>query len=222
MKGEMIIKKFTPEHISDILRRIDVNDEDTIEFMDDYEEVADLGLSVDETLLIQLQGHAVIRDNKPVGDRITNKVDPKYKHCFLTADTNGGFTDYDVESNGISDARNDVVPTFVKDYEKLLIRKRKVAPNLDMFVEMIFENEAPKSYFCSTTETSESSPIVNRPEVDHLFHLLSVEARWWQSLNPSKENFKECDADWLFFSAVARHYDTLPSIDDKANVTVKR
>jgi hypothetical protein len=56
MKGDMIIKKLTPQKLSEILGRIDIDDQDTIELLDDEEKVAGLGLSDGETLLVQLPG----------------------------------------------------------------------------------------------------------------------------------------------------------------------
>jgi hypothetical protein len=38
-------------------------------------------------------------------------------------------------------------------------------------------------YYCSTEDPSESSPIVYRPEFDHLNHIRSVKARSWRTLN---------------------------------------
>jgi hypothetical protein len=64
------------------------------------------------------------------------------------------------------------------------------------------------AYFCSMEESSESSPIVNRIELDHL-HLVSFfDAQWWRTLNSTNARFKEADAYWLFFFAVTKYYDT--------------
>ena len=62
-------------------------------------------------------------------------------------------------------------------------------------------------YFCSTEESSESSPIVNLPELQHLVSLSSVNARLWRTLNPKKERFQETDAYWLLFSALTNYYE---------------
>jgi hypothetical protein len=56
IKGDKIIENLTPRELSEILGRIDVNDEDTIEEVDEDENVANLGLSHSETLLLQLPG----------------------------------------------------------------------------------------------------------------------------------------------------------------------
>jgi hypothetical protein len=69
-------------------------------------------------------------------------------------------------------------------------------------------------YIYSTEEPSESRPIVNRPELDHLNHISSVDAQWWRSLRPDEASFKEVDAYWLFFSAVTKYYETTTSTDD--------
>jgi hypothetical protein len=70
---------------------------------------------------------AVVTQDGSVGDPITEDVDPRYNHCFLKAETKGVFTEEDVGLNGILDADNLGAPKFVKDYEELLSRKRKVA-----------------------------------------------------------------------------------------------
>jgi hypothetical protein len=79
-------------------------------------------------------------------------------------------------------------------------------------------------YFCSTEEPSEFSPIVYRPEFDHLNHISSVDAEWWRTLKPDNARFKEADAYWLFFSAVTRYYETLhpPGGHSEPTITVKR
>ena len=54
-KGAMIIDKSSPERLSEILRNIDVSDENTIEELSEDELVADLGLSDGQTLLVQVR-----------------------------------------------------------------------------------------------------------------------------------------------------------------------
>jgi hypothetical protein len=85
-----------------------------------------------------------------------------------------------------------------------------------MFADIFFAE-----YFFSTEDPSESSPIVYRPELDHLIHIRSVNARSWRTLNPQKGRFKASDAYWLFFYAVTEYYETIPSTDDQ-DVTVKQ
>jgi hypothetical protein len=64
-------------------------------------------------------------------------VDPDYKHCFLEANEKR-FTDNDVNLNQIFDAPERDVLTFVEDYEKLLRRKRQVAPDVRCFCDLCF------------------------------------------------------------------------------------
>jgi hypothetical protein len=56
MKGEIIIKTLPCRRLSDILVKIDIDDDDTIEELNDEGKVADLGFSDGETLLLQLPG----------------------------------------------------------------------------------------------------------------------------------------------------------------------
>jgi hypothetical protein len=87
-------------------------------------------------------------------------------------------------------------------------------------VETLFDDATQQIYFGPSAESPES--IVNRPEVDHLIHISSVHERWWKTLNPhNARDFKESDAYWLFFSAVTKYYQTLPSTDVDAKITVK-
>jgi hypothetical protein len=70
------------------------------------------------------------------------------------------------------------------------------------------------NYFCSTEESSESSPIVNRLELDHLHLVSSVDQECWRTLDPAQARFKEADAYWLFFSAVTKYYQKTTPIDE--------
>jgi hypothetical protein len=157
-KGEMVIKKFTPQRTASILARINVEDEDTIEFLDEEDKVADFGPLEGQTLIVQLPGTSLIPpivcciliqvkvndsltddipEDSQVGDPITRNVDPDYKHCFLKA-YEKRFTERDVALNNISDAPEGEVLTFVEDYEKRLDQKRQVAPNVRCFCDLSF------------------------------------------------------------------------------------
>ena len=57
MKGDMVIKKLK---LSELLGKIDINDENTIEALDDEEKVANMGLSFGETLLLQTPGTSCV------------------------------------------------------------------------------------------------------------------------------------------------------------------
>jgi hypothetical protein len=54
LKGEKTIDNSTCGYLAEILRGIDVNDKDTIEVLDEEVQVADLGLSDGQTLLLRL------------------------------------------------------------------------------------------------------------------------------------------------------------------------
>ena len=84
--------------------------------------------------------------------------------------------------------------------------------------------EEESTYFCSTEESSESSPTTNSPEVHlpeirHLASLSSVNEEW-TTLNTG---FKESDAYWLLFFALSSHYKSYsePS-SDPSSIGVKR
>ena len=55
-KGAMIIDKSSSDRLPEILKNIDVGDENTIEELSEDELVADLGLSDGQTLLVRLSG----------------------------------------------------------------------------------------------------------------------------------------------------------------------
>ena len=59
----MIINKLTAKKLAQILRNIDVEDEDTIEDLIEDLTVADLQLSNGETLLLQLPGPGTSRNS---------------------------------------------------------------------------------------------------------------------------------------------------------------
>jgi hypothetical protein len=51
-KGDMIIKNLSPQGLSEVLGKIDVDDKNTIESVNDEVKVVDLGLSLGEALLV--------------------------------------------------------------------------------------------------------------------------------------------------------------------------
>ena len=93
-----------------------------------------------------------------------------------------------------------------------------------VLAERMIDEGTFAEYFCSTEESSESSPIVDLPELQHLVHVSSVDAQWWRTLNSEKARFKEADAYWLLFSAVTKYYETITSTDDHGEpiITVKQ
>ena len=64
--GKLIINNSTAKKLAQILKNIDVEDEDTIEDLLENLTVADLQLSNGETLLLQLPGPGTSRDPKGV------------------------------------------------------------------------------------------------------------------------------------------------------------
>jgi len=87
-------------------------------------------------------------------------------------------------------------------------------PLAEMFDKAIFDE-----YFCAKAESSDSSPTVSRPEVDHLIHISSINTMEWDPLSAIyRRPFTELDAYWLFFYAFANCSST-PSTD---GIVVKR
>ena len=91
---------------------------------------------------------------------------------------------------------------------------------MDVIVKTLFDEATLNEYFSPTAEYPKL--IVNQTEVEHLIHISSVNGRWWKSLDRhDPKGYKEYDAYWLFFSAVAKYYETLASTDDKGKITFK-
>ncbi|KAF8258395.1 hypothetical protein EI94DRAFT_1140636 [Lactarius quietus] len=238
-KGKKLINKSNLERLADRLGSFGVDDKDTIqvEELGDEDRVADLGLSVDQTLLVQLPGTSHIStivdfvlipvitfatQAISIGARVASKVDEEFSHfnCLLQAETKGNFMADDIDLNRICPDYGEG-PKFVKDYEELLSRKRRVAHNMRPFAEMLIDKPLFDEYFCSTEESSESSPIVNRPEMNHLIHLSSIDAMEWHPLSTGL--FGEDDAYWLLFYAFANHCSLLPpNTTGASNIVVKR
>ncbi|KAH9165661.1 hypothetical protein EDB89DRAFT_2008541 [Lactarius sanguifluus] len=95
--------------------------------------IAELNISTNEILFVKLPGQPVVTSDQ-VGSPIISQMDPEYKHCLLYANSKGGFTFEDIELNNIVDAKDRDAPEFVKTYEQMLGRKRKVADNVRCFL----------------------------------------------------------------------------------------
>ena len=72
MKGNTVMKKLSPQGLSEALGRIDVKDETTIEELYDEEKLADLGLLDYETLLLQVPGMSCV--STIIGGRVLIQV----------------------------------------------------------------------------------------------------------------------------------------------------
>jgi hypothetical protein len=148
-KGSLILNQATvttPEHLAEILSRIDVNDKDTIERLNEAVLVANLGLPQDQTLLVRMPGTSRIsiavgcvpiqavavkssEDEKPIGSPLQYQVDqdPLVQDLVIRASNRGVFVEDDIESNSIWEGAS---PGFVIAYEEILRRKRRAADNV--------------------------------------------------------------------------------------------
>lgn len=179
---------------------------------------------------------APITHDSPFGDAITTDVNPEYKHCFLKAKSQGRFVHEDIEFNAIYDSVPGISPGFVARHEGVLGQRRSWPLRfLSSFLiicfqlltngvrcarrmEGLIDEGLFAEYFCSAEESSESSPIVDLPEVHHIIHLSSVNARW---LEP---RFQESDAYSLYFIALTTYYEALapPVSHGEPIITVKQ
>jgi hypothetical protein len=139
----------TFERTEEILRSINVDDKDTIERVNESSRVTSLGLSDDQVLLTQLIGTssctytaigcvlilgigATSSEDDAIGPAVTSKLNPVYKDATLHAHGRGNFIEADFSSNYVKDETGQV-PEFVRKYEEMLGRKRKVLIDVRCF-----------------------------------------------------------------------------------------
>ncbi|KAH9018442.1 hypothetical protein EDB84DRAFT_1566413 [Lactarius hengduanensis] len=157
--------------------------------LDEMQVIEELNVMKEEVLLVQAldivlnEGHHFI----------TSKVNEKYEDVFLQADTQGNFTIEDFYSNRI---------TFLSEDAS---RKRKADDKMRAIAETLVDEATSKEYF-DYSRADISEPTVNRHEVIHFCHVSSVPREKYL-----EKRFKEEDANWLFFDAIAQHFKSLPS-----------
>ncbi|KAH9164869.1 hypothetical protein EDB89DRAFT_2014754 [Lactarius sanguifluus] len=217
LKGKNIINSSNSsiKCLAEILGNINIDDKDTVEELNTSVKAADLVLPPDETLLVRVPAVVSNEDHSlRVGDPVASKVGSKYKDCFLLMHIRGDFIEEDMNSNDIVAAY--IVPDFVKKYEEILGRKRKLA---DDDSEMLAKAEpfvgkaAWEKYFDNLTADQEMRFPANKHEINHLIHISSVDVEnsWDPLMEGSPRHFKEDDANWLFFYAIAHHFRSLHS-----------
>ena len=147
-RGTVIIDETaTPERLAELLRNVKDEVTEVVETV----KVASLGLSNGQVLLMQVMrrrgtscvstafgcvlilGIAVTPgEDDALGDPITSNLNPAYKDSFLYAQTKGKFVDRDFVSNDLM-VENGEVPEFIRKYEEMLGRKRKVLDDVRCF-----------------------------------------------------------------------------------------
>ncbi|KAI9443625.1 kinase-like domain-containing protein [Lactarius indigo] len=141
------------------------------------------------------------------GNCLTSELAQRYEDCFILAEYKGGFTAGDLTLNCMKSAPQKL-PRFVSAYKKALGQKREVTDEALANANLIVGTSTWKSYF-GGGETTHSA---NRHKVMHFIHIVSVDATSWDSLTEANRRpFKECDANWFFFYAIAHHIKFLPS-----------
>ncbi|KAH9003085.1 hypothetical protein EDB86DRAFT_122144 [Lactarius hatsudake] len=190
----------------------DVFSNERVEPLGGIETIAELNIPKKEILLVTLPGQPVVASGQ-VGAPITSQVDREYEHCFLKAHSKGGFTEADIQFNGIMDRDNDNddrdAPEFVKKYKQMLARKRKVADNMRGTAADIVDGG--DDYF--DYSTANVPAVVAKQEVIHVGQISSLYfgEHWELRNNGNTTLFKECDANWLFFYAITLQIKSRPS-----------
>ncbi|KAH8977764.1 hypothetical protein EDB92DRAFT_693795 [Lactarius akahatsu] len=200
----------------------DVFSNERVEPFSGMETIAELNIPKKEILLVTLPGQPVVTSDQ-VGSPIILQVDPEYEHCLLYAHSKGGFTFEDIDLNKIEDANDRDAPEFVKTYEQMLARKRKVADNMRGTAADIVDGG--DDYF--DYSTANVSAVVVKQEVIHVGQISSLYfGEHWELRNDGNTRlFKECDANWLFFYTIALQIKSRPSsitprLSVKLNVAV--
>jgi hypothetical protein len=151
-KGSKIIETTNVKRVNEILKSIDIEDEDTIEELDEGDQVVSLGLSNRQVLLMQpcgtsscstatgcvlILGIAVTtNEDGTLEAPIKFNLNLEYKDMFLHAHVKGDFIDDDFDSNDVATDDGEV-PEFVQKYQEMLGRKRKVPDNVSCFQYLI-------------------------------------------------------------------------------------
>lgn len=140
-KGQMTLKTLCPRSMAELLGSIDVNNPHHIQVLADEVKVGNLGLSENETLVVQVPGTShyywlclmqVIAEDSPFGDLAG------YKNCAFRAYSTRSLIEDDIEFNGIFDVADGEAPKFVKEYENILSRKRSVTPKVRVSMSCLF------------------------------------------------------------------------------------
>lgn len=164
LKGELIIQNVPRRRFHEKLSKIDVEDNETIRLLAEEDKVVDLGLLVGQSLLVQIPG---TRRTPCISTivvcvliqflAIPKDVNVIYKRFFLKAYREGFFTKNDLKLNDV-----DVdfgTPKFVKCYEDLLSRKRKVTPHV-RYIRILYVRHLTKNEVRSVRQQKRcSSPI---------------------------------------------------------------
>ncbi|KAF8260566.1 hypothetical protein EI94DRAFT_888504 [Lactarius quietus] len=130
-KGRFVINNSNSTDLKHTLTQIKT-EQDTTEWLCEDLEVAQLQLSADETLVVQLPvdthgSYDTTRDEHSAGEPITVQEGQEYEVVFLRAHHQGNFMDSDVRLNQIESNGTTVVPEFVVNFEWCLSRRRKIS-----------------------------------------------------------------------------------------------
>ncbi|KAK2463965.1 hypothetical protein APHAL10511_004016 [Amanita phalloides] len=174
-----------------------------------------------------------LKQNQEVFSTPPNPLDSnlvsQYRATFITLANPGVWTEADISYNNVKQWNTlNPEPGFVKEYERMLGKKRAMPINWRCHIHSL-EDWMSQEYlfreYCNFTdpegETGEEDiNLMTEVEAVHLMHIALIEPSKWWNRKGHGPTFKQPNASWLFFYPIASPYESDESPERKISVKV--